>query len=87
MDNRHDQALVGQINRDAQVDLGMHHQGIVGDRGIEEWKVPQSFHGGPRDERQVGERETLLLLESRTPRLAHPLDVLEVDFVGDERVR
>ena len=82
----HDQALVRQVDRDAEVDLGVDEQRVVDHRRVEQREVAQRLDGGPGHEGQVGQREALLGLEALTPGLAHALDALEVDLVGDERV-
>ena len=87
VDDRHDQPLVGQVDRDAEVDLGVDEQRVVDHRRVQQGEVAQRLDRGPGHERQVGEREALLGLEALAPGLAHALDALEVDLVGDERVR
>ena len=76
-----------EVHRDPEVDLGVHEQRVVDHRRVEEREVPQRLDRGPGDERQVGQREPLLGLEALAPGGAHALDGLEVDLVGDERMR
>ena len=70
-----------------EVDLGVDDQRVLDHRGVEQREVAQRLDGGPGDEGQVGQGEALLGLEALAPGLAHALDALEVDLVGDERVR
>ena len=86
VDDRHDQSLVGQVDGDAEVDLGVHEQRVVDDRRVEQREVAQRLHRRPGHEGQVGQGEALLCLEALAPRRAHALDALEVDLVGDERM-
>ena len=64
----------------------VHDQGVVAHRGVEVGEVAQRLDRRPGHERQVGEREPLLGPEPLADGAAHPLDVLEVDLVGDEGV-
>ena len=86
VDDGDDQTLVGQVDRDPEVHLGVDEQRVVDDRRVEQGEVTQRLHRRPGDEGEVGQRETLLGLEALAPGLAHALDALEVHLVGDERV-
>ena len=86
MDDGHDQSLVGQVDGDAQVDLGMHHQRVVHHGGIEQREVAHRLHRRSGHKRQIGQREALFGLEPLAPGLADPLDILEIRLVGDEGV-
>ena len=87
VDHRHDQTLVGEVHCDAQIDLRVHQQRVVDHRRVEQREVAQGLHGSPGDEGEVRQRESLLRLEALTPGVAHTFHALEIDFVGDERVR
>ena len=87
VDDRDDQALVRQVDRDPEVHLGVDEQRVVDHRRVEQREVAQRLNGGPGHEGEVRQREPLLGLEALTPGLAHTLDALEVDLVGDERMR
>ena len=51
----HDEALVVEVDGDAQVDLLVHDQGVVAHRGVEMGDLAQGLDRGPGHEREVRE--------------------------------
>ena len=87
VDDRDDQALVVEVDGDPEVDLLVHDQRVLGHRRVQVRVLPERLHRGPGHEREVRQREALFGLEPFALASPYPLDVLEVDFVGDEGVR
>ena len=61
----HDESLVVEVDGEAQVELMVHDQRVVADRGVEMRPLVQRLDRGPGHEGQVGEREALLGPELR----------------------
>ena len=87
LDDRDDQALVVEVDGDAQVELVVDDQRVVADRGVEVRPLVQRLDRGPGDEGEVGEREALLGPELRAVGPPHPLDLLVVGLEHDQGVR
>ncbi len=75
--DRHDQSLVVEVHGDAKVHVVVHHELAITDGRVHVRELRDGVDDGPGDERQVRQLR-------RPPR---PLDPLEVDLHGDERVR
>ena len=74
--HRHDQALLG-LDRDADVDVALLDDRVLEHRGVQRRELAQRAHRGVHDERQVGERHAVRLLEGalvlrRAPRATPP---------------
>ena len=74
MHDRNDEALVVEIDRDAESDPPVQGQRVVARRRVEVREVVQRVDDGPRDERQVREREALFGAEPLTPLAARVID-------------
>ena len=72
VDDRHDQALVVEVHRDADVDVVVHDQLAVADGGVHVRELGQRVDQRPGDEREVGEAEALARLELLAVRPAGP---------------
>ena len=64
VDDRGEQALEVEVDRDGQVDVVVHDELAVADRRVHVREVAQRVDHRPGDERQVGEAEALLALNS-----------------------
>ena len=87
VDHRGQEPLEREVDGDAEVHAVVDDQLVVAHRGVDVREVLDGVDDGPRDERQIGEREALPLLPLALGRAAHPVDVLEVDLDCREDVR
>ena len=86
-DHGHDEALIFEIDGDAEVDVVVHDDLVLADAGVEVWELGQRVDRRPADERQVGQAEALVLLPLPLHGAAGAVDVGEVHLDDAERVR
>ena len=86
-DDRHDEALVVEVDSDAEIDEAVDDELVVRDARIEVRELLERIDDGPADERQVREAEALGGLPSRLLLAAGEVDVVVVDLDDAEGVR
>ena len=86
-DHRHDQALVVEVDGDAEVDEAVDDELVLAHAGVEVREVAEGVDRRPADERQVREAEALGLLPLVLDRAARGVDVGVVDLDDAEGVR
>src|SRR5262249_6645227 len=81
-----DQAILPR-HRDPDVDVVVVDDVVVIQRRVEQGILTQRDDTGPRDERQVGQRETIIGLELRLVTLAHLRHLGHIDAMHGGHVR
>lgn len=85
--DRNQQTPVIEIDRDAEVDVTVHHEVVAVDARVHVREVGQRIDHRASDEGQVREAVALLRLELGLHAVARGVDVGEVDLDHAERVR